>query len=98
MNLTVAKYIFINNSIRMSHTPYHKFLLQHHEHSCDGGGLVDVYPEDKLIVFFGQSEDFGKADIKKVQKVFENDKEFYMQELYFCFDIEDIDTYQVKFM
>lgn len=65
---------------------------------CDGGGLVDILIQDKLIVFFGQSEDFGKADIKKVQKVFENNKEFYLEQLYFCFDIDDIETYEVKFM
>ena len=95
---TFVKWIFINNSIRMSHTPYHKFLLQYNENTCDGGGMVDVFPKDKLVVFYGQSEDFGKADIKKVQEVFENDREFYMQELYFCFDIDDIETYKVKFM
>lgn len=95
---SVAKWIFINNEIRMSHTPYHKFLLNKDENTCDGGGLVDILIQDKLIVFFGQSEDFGKADIKKVQEVFENNKEFYLEQLYFCFDIDDIETYEVKFM
>lgn len=95
---TFAKYILINNEIRMSHTPYHKFLLMNNEHTCDGGGMVDVFPKDKLIMFYGQSVDFGKADIHKVQKIFENNREFYMQELYFCFDIDDIETYEVKFI
>lgn len=90
-----VKYIVINGEIRMSHVQYHRFLLKKRERTCDGGGIVELDNINKLIIFSGKSDDFGKVDKDYLQKIIENNREKIDNNLYFLFNKEITKNYNV---
>ena len=62
------KFIIVKNDkpvIRVGYVLYHRDLLNKGERDnivC-GGGKWDIYPEEKKIIFWGSSDDYGKYNI-----------------------------------
>ena len=79
-NNLIIKWILINNEIRISSALYHRWLLKKNEYTCDGGGIVTIDKENKLIIFSGESDDFGKAS----EKEFWNAVEHCREDIDFC--------------
>ncbi len=92
------KWILINNEIRISGAAYHRYLLEKNENTCDGGGLVSIDKEDKLIIFFGESQDFGKVKKDVLEKAIEENRKRIDYCLYFLFNQTDTNDYEIKIL
>ena len=71
------KFIIVKNDksvIRVGYVLYHRDLLNKGERDnivC-GGGKWDIYPEEKKIIFWGSSDDYGKYNINDVKEALKN--------------------------
>ena len=75
--MRARKFIIVKTDktqIRVGYVLFHKDLLNKGEKDniVHGGGSWDIYPEEKKIIFWGVSMDFGKYEKKDVETAIKN--------------------------
>jgi len=65
-----AKWIVINNEFRFGNVGLHEELIESDvRKDVKGGGLFKFTPENKTILLFGESFDFGTCEASDLYKV-----------------------------
>lgn len=63
------KFIITNGILVIGKVTYHRDLIWDKETEViTGGGSFDINFEDKIMTFYGESNDFGKAKIEDIKK------------------------------
>jgi len=91
------KFIVANSCIRIGKVSFHKELLDIGD-SIGGGGWFHYDSEDNSFTFYGDSHDFGRADVENLKRIISfgnvGDKRrknrFAGHKFYYCHNIQDI--------
>ncbi len=69
------KFVIEDNSLIMSNVQYHKHMVTDPTKVNGGGWFRWLRMEDKdILIFYGDSTDFGKAKIEDIKRCVEEDK------------------------